>query len=79
MAAVSILAVLIFSTVLCVVEVPKMLHDKLYRELGVFSILLVLGTVLTILKSLDVEIPNPSDWIAWVYSPFEPIMKSLLE
>ena len=79
MAIVSILAVLIFSTVLCIIEIPKMLKGKLYRELWTFSILLSLGTVLAILKSLNVEIPNPSDWIAWVYSPFKEVMKSLLK
>lgn len=79
MAAVSILAVLVFSTVLCIMEIPKMQKEKQYRELWTFSILLGLGTVLAILKSLDVEIPNPSDFIAWVYSPLKEVMKSLLE
>lgn len=79
MAVVSILAVLAFSTVLCIVEIPKMLKQKLYREVWTFSILLVLGTVLAILKSLNVEIPNPSDFIAWVYSPLTEVMKSLLK
>ena len=79
MAAVSILAVLVFGIVLCIVEIPKMRKDKLYRELWTFSVLLALGTTLAILKSLDVEIPNPSDFIAWVYSPVEGIMKGLLK
>jgi hypothetical protein len=79
MAVVTITAVLVFSTVLGVVEIPKMLHDKQYRELVTFSILLVLGTALAILKSLDVEIPNPSDLIVWLYSPVSNVMKGLLE
>jgi len=79
MAIVSIFAVLVFSTVLCFIEIPKMLQGKLYRELWTFSILLGLGTVLAILKSLDVDIPNPSDLIAWVYSPFAGVMKGLLK
>lgn len=79
MAVVAILAVLAFSTILCIIEIPKMLKQKLYRELWTFSILLVLGTVLAILKSINVEIPNPSDWIAWVYSPLKDTMKSLLK
>jgi hypothetical protein len=79
MAIVSVLMVLAFSTVLCIIEVPKMLKEKLHRELWTFSILLGLGTVLAILKSLDVDIPNPSDFIAWVYSPFTEAMKGLLK
>ena len=37
MAIVSILAVLVFSTVLCITEIPKMLKERLYRELWTFS------------------------------------------
>lgn len=79
MAVVSILLVLIFSTVLCIVEIPKMLKSKLYKELWTFSFLLGLGVLLAILKSSGIEIPNPSDWIAWIYSPLKGAMKSLLK
>ncbi|QTL99240.1 hypothetical protein GM661_15390 [Iocasia frigidifontis] len=75
----SIVMTLVFSTILCIVEIPKMLKERLYRELWTFSILLGLGTVLAILKSLDIEIPNPSDFIAWVYSPLTGIMEGLLK
>lgn len=79
MAIISIVMTLVFSTILCMIEIPKMLKERLYRELWTFSILLGLGIILAILKSLDVEIPNPSDFIAWVYSPLSDIMKSLLK
>lgn len=79
MVIVSILGVLVFSTVLCIIEIPKMLKQKLYRELCAFAVLLGLGTVLAILKSLSVEIPNPSDFVQWVYSPLTNLMKSLLK
>lgn len=79
MAIVSIFATLVFSTVLCIIEIPKMLNKKLYREFGSFIVLLGIGTVLAILKSLEVKIPNPSDFVAWVYSPLTDIMKSFLE
>jgi hypothetical protein len=79
MVIVSILAVLVFSTVLCIIEIPKMLKQNLYRELYTFVVLLGLGTVLAILKSLNVEIPNPSDFIQWVYSPVTNVIKALLK
>ncbi len=77
MAIVSILAVLAFGTVLCIIEIPKMLKDKLYKELCVFVVLLGLGTVIAILRSFNVEIPNPSDLIMWMYSPFADMIKEL--
>lgn len=76
-AALMIIAVFAFSTVLCMTEIPKMLKKRQYRELWLFSVLLALGTTLAILKSLDVRIPNPSDFAAWIYSPLSEVMKSL--
>jgi uncharacterized membrane protein len=79
MAAVGIVAVLAFDIVLCIIEIPKMLSQKLIRELVTFSVLLLLGTVVAVLKALDIKVPNPSDFLAWVYSPVADWMKSLLK
>lgn len=79
MKIISILAVLVFGTVLCIIEIPKMLQQGLYKELGAFSVFLVIGIVCSILKTLDVQLPNPSDFIAWVYSPFQNVIKVLLK
>lgn len=79
MAVVYIILVLIFSAVMYVVEVPKMLQCRQYRELWTFLILIALGAVLVILKSLDIKIPNPSDFVMWVYSPVRDVMKALLK
>jgi len=79
MAIIAILAVITFSTVLCIIEIPKMLKEKLFRELWTFIVLLASGSVLGILKSLNVQIPNPSDLIAWVYSPFSDVMKAMMK
>lgn len=79
MGAVSIISVFVFSTVVSFIQVPKMLSGKAYRDLLVFSILLLLGTVLAVLKSLDVEISNPGDWVAWIYSPVSDFLKEFLK
>lgn len=79
MGLVSIVLVMGISTTLCVVEIPKMRENKEYRELAAFSIILFFGTLLTILKSLDVEIPNPADFVAAVYAPFVELIKGALE
>lgn len=70
-----VVMVLIGSWLLCLMEIPKMLKLKLYKDLAVFSVLLLSGTVMMILKTLEVEIPNPSDFLAWIYSPLEGLMK----
>lgn len=78
MALIVILLVLGFAATLCIVEVPKLLRAKSFKELWVFSLLLALGVVLSILKSLKVDIGNPSVVFVWIFSPLECIMESLL-
>ncbi|NLV37189.1 MAG: hypothetical protein GXY17_11005 [Clostridiaceae bacterium] len=79
MVLIVILLVLAFAAILCAVEVPKLLRARSYKELLAFSLLLALGVGLSILKSLKVEIGNPSDLFAWIYSPLEGVMESLLK
>ena len=79
MGLVSIILVMAFSTILCIVEVPKMRKNKEYRELAAFSIILFCGTLLTILKNLNVEIPNPADFVKVIYAPVENLIKGALE
>lgn len=74
-----IIIVLIFSFLLCMLEVPKLLKLKQYRELSVFLVLLLSGTVMMVLKRLCIELPNPSDFLAWVYSPVEGFMKNFYQ
>lgn len=74
-----ILMVLIGSLLLCLIEIPKMLKLKLYKDLVVFLVLLLSATVMMIVTRLEVEIPNPSDFLAWVYSPLEGIMKKFYQ
>lgn len=79
MGVVSIIFVIGFAAILCVVEIPKMRKNEEYKEIVAFSIILFCGTILTILKSLNVEIPNPADLLVSVYSPVVNLIKSALE
>lgn len=74
-----VVVVLSFDIILCIVEIPNMLKNKLNKELWIFSVLLLIGTVLVILKSLNVKISNPSDWVDMVYSPITDLMKDVFE
>ena len=79
MAVVSIFAVLAFDTILCFIEIPKMLNQKLFKELITFSVLLLIGTVMAVMKSLNIDVPNPSDFLIWVFSPFSDLMKYMVQ
>lgn len=79
MPIIGVLSVLAFSTIVSIIEIPKMLKNRFYKELLAFSVLLAFGTALGILKSLSISIPNPSDLVAWIYSPFSSTMKSFFK
>ena len=79
MTVVLIAFLLVFSIILCLIEIPEMRKRKLQKELKTFSVLLAFGATLAILKSLNVFIPNPSDLIKWVYSPISEVLKGFLK
>lgn len=74
-----IILVLAFGTILCLYEIPKMVQNNSYRDLWTFCIILALGITITILKSLQVTLPNPSDWVAWAFSPFSELVKNYIK
>jgi NhaP-type Na+/H+ or K+/H+ antiporter len=73
----SIAGILVIAVFIAAIEVPSLLGKK--RELWVFSILLLLGTGLSIAKTLHAYIPNPLDWMAAVYQPLRNWITSALK
>ncbi|WP_419873674.1 hypothetical protein [Candidatus Pristimantibacillus sp. PTI5] len=64
---------------IALIEVPPLLKAKLKRELWLFSVLLVLGTGLSIAKSLQFPIPNPLDLLFIIFKPFSDLLFSFLK
>ena len=60
-----ILIIAVF-TAIGLFEVPKMLRKMLWRELLVFSFLLISGFTLSILLALDVPVPSPARGIRFL-------------
>lgn len=61
----------------CLVEIPHLVHLGYYRELVVFSLLLLLAAAAGVLKVLGVAMPNPGDWVLAVLSPFGEFLQRL--
>ncbi len=61
-------------TVIGLFEVPKILKKRLWRELLVFSFLLILGFTLSALIALDVPLPSP---VKGIRSLMNPILRLL--
>jgi hypothetical protein len=64
-----ITSLIILSIAISIIHVPQMISNKLYKELILFSVLLICGLAIAILKSLNVDISTPSDWVKAMYSP----------
>ena len=76
---IAILGVLLVVTVIVLIEVPSLLKKGLIRELWVFGILLLFGTGLNIAQGLQIDIPNPVDWIIVIYKPFSDFLFGLFK
>ncbi|WP_243388037.1 hypothetical protein [Bacillus kexueae] len=61
------------------IEVPSLLRNQQRKELIVFSVILLIGYVLSILEGLQVELPNPLDVITFIYKPISDWLYSFLE
>lgn len=55
--------------VIALIEVPDLLEKKLKKELCFFLILLLLGMGLSVAVAMRVDLPNPLDWIFFIYKP----------
>jgi len=75
----AIVGIITVGILIALYEVPSLLRRKLKRELWVFSILLIFGVGLSILKSLRVDIPNPLDILTTIYKPFTDFIFGILE
>lgn len=75
----AIIGILLTIAVILIMEVPPLLKAKMKKELWVFLISLLFGTVLSIAKSLQMDIPNPADWLAVIFKPFSDFLFGLLK
>jgi len=60
------------------IELPKLLKEQAYKEIIVFSLLLVCGVGLCILVILRIELPNPLDLLMVIFTPISKWIESVL-
>ena len=75
----AITAIVVTASLMVILEVPPLLKAKLKRELWLFSILLLLGTLLSIAKYLQIPIPNPLDMLYVIFKPMSDLLISFLK
>lgn len=75
----TIILILMLSLLIARIEVPFLRRNAMKKELWVFLILLLAGTSLGIAEAVEAAIPNPLDWIAFVYKPFSDLILGTVE
>lgn len=59
------LLIVIF-VVIVLLEVPNLIKNKYWRELKVFSVLLLAAFMLSLFYIVDLPIPNPTKWAEYI-------------
>ncbi|KKM12155.1 hypothetical protein SY88_04705 [Clostridiales bacterium PH28_bin88] len=64
----ALLLTVIFAALIAA-EAPKLVQEKMWRELAVYSTLMLLGMFLSYAQVLRIDIPNPDEWVRHLYKP----------
>lgn len=75
----SIAGLLLASAAIGAMEIPSLVKKKKYKDFVAFCFLLLLGTILSIAQSQHLNIPNPLDFITFVFQPFSKFILGLLQ
>lgn len=62
-----------------ITEAPALLKKESMKTFRVFLVLLFFGTGLSIALSFKVAVPNPIDWIEFVYKPITVWLQTTLK
>lgn len=65
--------------IIILIEVPKLIKDKMWGEVMAFSGLLLFGMVLSIAASLQVKVPNPTVLTEMIFGPPSKLLISIFE
>ena len=72
-----VIGILLFATVILLIEVPPLLEKKYKKELFVFSFLFVIGVGLSIVLGLGKTIPSPVELLSIIFKPVIDVISSL--
>ncbi len=75
----AIAGIITATAAIAIIEIPSLWRKKWKKELWAFSILLLFGAGLSFALSLHANIPNPLDWITFVYKPLIDALSGLLK
>ena len=66
------------SVLIALLEFPALWRKQSWKELCTVSVLLLAGTLLSVALVLHIPIPNPANWIVYVFKPASDAVSRLL-
>jgi hypothetical protein len=73
-----IFPIILITTIISLLEFPKLLSRRLIKEIFLFSALIIVSVIIGILKGFQIKVLNPADWIEFVFRPMTKIIVRLL-
>ncbi|MCM3439943.1 hypothetical protein [Metabacillus halosaccharovorans] len=64
-----IVGILLIGLLVWIIEITKLLKNKSYREIIIYSFLLISGLSFAILLALNIRTPTPLDFLNRIYNP----------
>lgn len=73
----AVLLIIVYTAIISI-EVPGLIKKKLWRELAVFSFLMLVGMIFGFGVALDLPVPNPISVLEAVFAPLTKYLDGLL-
>jgi len=52
--------------IIALLEIPNLIKNKYWKEIKVFSVLLLAAFILSLFYIIDLPIPNPTKWAEYI-------------
>lgn len=59
------------------IDLPKLIKQKQWKETAVYSVMLLLATIFTVIAVNLWEFPSPLNIIIWIYEPVNQLLARL--
>ena len=61
-----ILAAILFLTFISLKDLPALIKKSRWKEITVYTFLIILNLIMALFVLLDIQLPNPQDFINWI-------------
>jgi len=73
------LGIVLIAALILWIEVPTLLKKKQKKELIIFSIFLAFGVTLCIMLGFGIAIPNPLEFLTFIFKPLNELKSRFLK